>query len=159
MRPNNFTRSITLPIAAAAAVALAAPVASVHANSIDLGSLGSSDNKPKHWGKLGRKNAPNGVRSINTWVYAPTAKARGGAYPLGRQIGVKWNSVIESGDEILGKECNMTVRITGPRAPRPFKTKLCTSKHTWKINVRGAYTIRVTDSISGASNAVRLNVR
>ncbi|MFT4201304.1 hypothetical protein [Gordonia sp. (in: high G+C Gram-positive bacteria)] len=157
MRTSAVARSLVLPVTAAAAVALG--VAPVHADSVDMGSLGSSDNKPKHYGKLGRPGAPNGVRSINTWVYAPGVKARGGAYPRGAKVGVKWNSVIDAGDEILGKECNMTVRVSGPRPPAPFKTKLCTSKRLFKINIAGNYVIRVTDSISGASNAIRLNVK
>ncbi|MFT3899154.1 MAG: hypothetical protein QM728_02780 [Gordonia sp. (in: high G+C Gram-positive bacteria)] len=160
MRTSAVARSLVLPAAAAVALGLAAPTA--HADPVltfDMGSLGSSDNKPKHYGKLGRPGAPNGVRSINTWVYAPGAKAAGGAYRRGAKIGVKWNSVIEAGDEISGKECRMTVRAIGPRAPRPFKTQLCTSKYLWRINVPGSYAFRVTDGISGASNFVRLTVR
>ncbi|GED96899.1 hypothetical protein [Gordonia crocea] len=160
MRTTPLVRGIAIPAAVAAAVLLgAAPVhADSSAGSLDLGSLGSSDKKPQHYGKLGRKNAPNGVRSINTWVYAPTAKARSTGYPVGAKVGVKWNSVIEAGDQVNGPECKMTVRITGPHAPQPFTTKQCTSKYAWKLNVKGSYIARVTDGVSGASNAVRFTI-
>lgn len=157
MAPTALARTLVLPVAAAAAVALGV-VPTAHADSIDLGSLGSSDNKPKHYGKLGRPGAPNGVRSINTWAFSPTNRARSTGYPVGARVGVKWNSVIEAGDQINGPECNMTVRITGPNSPGPFKTKQCTSKYAWKLNVKGTYIARVTDSISGASNAVRFKI-
>ena len=161
MRTTALARVLVLPAAAAAALALT--VAPVHADgssgSVDLGSLGSSDNSPKHFGKLGRKDSPNGVRSINTWAYSPNATARSNAtYPVGRQVGVKWNAVIEAGDQVSGPECKMTVRISGPKAPGSFTTKQCTSKYAWKLNVKGTYIARVTDSVSGASNAVRFTI-
>lgn len=159
MRPTALSVSLALPVAAAATIALG--VAPVHADGsiggLDTGS-GSSDNTPKHYGKLGRKDAPNGVRSINTWVYSPS-RAANGAYRVGSKVGVRWNSVIDAGDQVSGPECKMTVRISGPKAPGPYKTKQCTLKYAWKLNVPGTYIARVTDSVSGASNAVRFTVK
>ena len=156
------TTVLAFPLTAAMAVALAAAPALADTGSLGssaLGSLGSSNNTPQHYGKQGRADAPNGVRSINTWVYAPSASARSDStYPVGAQVGVKGNSVIAAGNQIDGPECTMSVRITGPKAPGPFSTKLCTSKYAWKLNVRGTYIARVTDGISGASNAVRFEI-
>ncbi len=159
-------------LAAATAVAVtaltlgAAPaIADSSGDIINAGSsaIGSSSKKQPHYGKLGRSNAPNGVRSINTWVYAPNARAGSdGAYAKGSKIGVKWNSTIESGEEVGGSECSMTVKLTGPKVPAKagtYKTKNCTSRKTFTLRTAGDYTIRVTDAVSGASNAIKFSVR
>ena len=168
MRPTARACSLALPAVVAAALAVGA--APVHADSMvgpfDFGSfdfggsLGSSKKGPQHYGKLGRPGATNGVKSINTWVYSPSSGRSNGSYPVGSRVGVKWNAVIDAGDQINGPECQMSVRITqGPRPPGAFSTKQCTSKYAWKLNVPGEYVARVTDAISGASNAVRFTIR
>ncbi|MFW0795968.1 hypothetical protein AAFP30_19300 [Gordonia sp. CPCC 205515] len=133
-------------------------------NLLDAGSsaLGSSSDKPQHFGKLGRPDAPNGVKSINTWVYAPKTQPVGdNTYPKNSQLGVRWNSTIDAGPVIDGNECKMEIRITGPKIPAKaqlFKTQDCTATHTYLLRTPGAYGITVTDTISGASNAIKFNV-
>ncbi len=159
MRTTALARSLALPTAAVAAVALAAAPTHADGSLGSMGSLGSSNNKPQHYGILGRPGAANGVKSINAWVYSPSARALSdGSYPVGANVGVKWNSVIDAGAQINGPECTMSVRITGPKAPGVFSTKQCTSKYAWKLNVKGSYVARVTDGISGASNAVNFTI-
>ncbi|MFW0785477.1 hypothetical protein AAFP35_13230 [Gordonia sp. CPCC 206044] len=131
----------------------------------DAGSsaLGSSSSKPEHYGKLGRDNAPNGVKSINVWAYAPKAKPiSANVYPKNSQLGVKWNSTIDAGPVVDGNECTMSIRITGPKIPAKaalFKTRDCTSVHTYMLRAAGGYSITVTDGISGASNSITFDVR
>lgn len=125
-------------------------------------ALGSSGNKQLHYGKLGRDNAPNGVKSINVWVLAPTAKPNAnGAYPRNSQLGVRWNSVIDAGNEIDGNECAMQIRLTGPKVPAAAAlstTQNCTSRKLYTLRAPGSYSISVTDTISGASNSIRFDV-
>lgn len=132
---------------------------------IDSGSaaLGSSSNKPAHFGKLGRPDADNGVYSINTWVKAPTAKAIStDVYPKNSKIGVRWNSTIKSGEEVGGDGCKMVVTLTGPKVPvkaGTIRTTKCTSSKLFMLRAAGDYSIRVTDSVSGASNAVKFSLQ
>lgn len=162
-------------ITAVAAPASAAPLGDLFGSSgsadsgssdlLDSGSsaLGSSDNnKPQHYGKLGRPDASNGVKSINVWAYAPKAQPVGdNTYPKNSQLGVRWNSTIDAGPVIDGNECKMEIRITGPKIPAKsqlFKTQDCTSTHTYLLRTPGAYGITVTDTISGASNSIKFDV-
>lgn len=134
-------------------------------NSI-IGSLGSSDgNKPKHYGKLGRPDAPNGVKSINVWVFAPQAKELTpgtNTYPRNSRLGVRWNSTIDAGPVIDGNECAMEIRLAGPKVPKQAaltKTKDCTANRLYTFRGAGSYQITVTDTISGASNKIDFDVR
>ncbi|GAC68353.1 hypothetical protein [Gordonia soli] len=133
--------------------------------SLDSGSaaLGSSDNTPKHFGKLGRPDAPNGVKSINTWVYAPKSKpVAPGVYGKGAGVGVRWNSTIDAGPVIDGNECAIAVRLSGPRVPKSAqltRTRDCTATKTFVLRAPGNYTISVTDGISGASNKIAFTIR
>ncbi|MXP22641.1 hypothetical protein GIY30_14970 [Gordonia sp. HNM0687] len=112
---------------------------------LDAGSsaLGSSGNEPEHYGKLGRDNAPNGVRSINVWVYAPYAQPISpGVYPRNSQLGVRYNSTIDAGPVVDGDECRMEVRLSGPKVPEKaklFKTQDCTSVKPYTLRAPGAY--------------------
>lgn len=162
-------KAVTAALAAAAALTvLAAPV---HAEgSSDLfGSAGSSDfgsskKGPQHYGKLGRADAPNGVRSINVWVQPGNGVGAIGdnVYPKNSQIGVKWNSVIQTGEEVGGNGCKMTVRLTGPKvSPKDgtYTTTSCTSRKLFKLRAGGDYSITVTDGVSGASNAITFSLQ
>ncbi|MDL9937836.1 hypothetical protein QSJ18_13865 [Gordonia sp. ABSL1-1] len=126
--------------------------------------FGSSDNKPKHYGKLGRPDARNGVKSINVWVYAPnkTPEISPGVYPRGSKLGVRWNSTIDAGPVVSGKECQMSVHLTGPKVPAKAavtKTQECTSKKSYLFRSAGTYKISVTDAISGASNSITFTLQ
>ncbi|MGV9712462.1 hypothetical protein ACWDTI_17570 [Gordonia sp. NPDC003424] len=161
-------------IAAVAAPASAGPLGDLFGSSgsadsgssdlLDSGSaaLGSSSDKPKHYGKLGRADAPNGVKSINTWVYAPNAQPTStNTYPKNSQLGVRWNSTIDSGPVVDGNECKIEVRISGPKIPakaQVFKTEDCTSVKSYMLRTPGSYAISVTDLISGASNSITFDV-
>ncbi|NMO01527.1 hypothetical protein HH308_09915 [Gordonia sp. TBRC 11910] len=159
----------TTALAAAAAFAVCA--APVHAEgSSDLfGSAGSSDfgsssKGPQHYGKLGRADAPNGVKSINVWVLPGkgVVAAEEGVYPRNSQIGVKWNSTISTGEEIDSNECKMTVAVAGPKVNAKtgtVRTNLCTSSKLFNLKAAGEYTITVTDAVSGASNAIRFSLQ
>ncbi|MBD0864056.1 hypothetical protein IA539_23085 [Gordonia sp. zg691] len=160
-----------------AATALALPVAPATADplgdlfgsasgSLDSGSaaLGSSGDKVTHYGKLGRPGAPNGVKSINVWVYTPnkTAAITPGTYPKNSRLGVRWNSIINSGPIVDGNECRMEVRLSGPKVPKAaslFKTRDCTAVKSYFFKGGGDFTIRVTDTISGASNSINFSVQ
>lgn len=134
--------------------------------SLDSGSsaLGSSGDTVKHYGKLGRPDARNGVRSINVWVYTPnrTAAIAPGVYPKNSRLGVRWNSIIASGPIIDGDECRMTVRLSGPKVPKEaevYSTRDCTAVKSYHFRGAGQYKISVTDNISGASNNITFAVR
>ncbi|AZG45623.1 hypothetical protein [Gordonia insulae] len=159
-------------IAAAAAPAAAGPLDSLFGSSgsgssdlLDTGSaaLGSSGNKPQHFGKLGRPDAPNGVKSINVWVYAPKAQPISpGVYPRNSQLGVRWNSTIDSGPVIDGNECAMQIALSGPKIPakaKLTKTADCTAVKSFSLRAPGSYAITVTDGISGASNSIKFDVQ
>lgn len=135
-------------------------------NILDTGSamLGSSGGKKQqHYGKLGRAGAPNGVKSINVWVYSPKAKAISpGVYPRNSHLGVRWNSTIDAGPVVEGNECKMGIRLSGPKVPKKSQltgTKSCTSRKTFLLRAPGEYSITVTDGISGASNAIKFTVQ
>ncbi len=134
-----------------------------------LGALGEAlkpkDNKPKHYGKLGRADAPNGVKSINVWVFAPkTAELSPGTntYPKNSRLGVRWNSTIDAGPVVDGNECAMEIRLAGPKVPKKAqlaKTRDCTANQLYTFRSAGSYQITVTDTISGASNKINFDVR
>ncbi|MEO9327041.1 hypothetical protein [Gordonia aurantiaca] len=134
--------------------------------SLDSGSaaLGSSGDKVTHYGKLGRKDAPNGVRSINVWVYNPknAREIAPGTFPKNSRLGVRWNSIIEAGPIVDGDECRMEIRLSGPKVPKEaelFKTRDCTAVKSYSFKGAGDFTIRVTDTISGASNSIAFSVQ
>ncbi|MAU83352.1 hypothetical protein VX037_03435 [Gordonia sp. Z-3] len=170
--------SAAVAIAISAAPALAAPQDSVFGSAgssgsgsagssdlLDAGSsaLGSSGDKIEHYGKLGRDNAPNGVRSINVWVYAPnTQPISPGVYPRNSRLGVRYNSTIDAGPVVDGDECAMQIRLSGPKVPKKaqlFSTQDCTSVKPYTLRAPGSYSISVTDTISGASNAITFDVQ
>ncbi|NDZ96249.1 hypothetical protein G3I13_04245 [Streptomyces sp. SID6673] len=132
---------------------------------LDAGSsaLGSSSSKPQHFGKLGRPDATNGVKSINVWAYAPKTQAiSAGVYPKNAQLGVRWNSTIDAGPVVDGNQCRMEVRLSGPKVPKNAqltKTQDCTSAKTFLLRAPGSYSISVTDTISGASNSIKFDVQ
>lgn len=133
---------------------------------LDSGSamLGSSGGKKQqHFGKLGRPDAPNGVKSINVWVYAPRAKAVSpGVYPRNSQLGVRWNSTIDAGPIVDGNECKMGIRLSGPKVPKKAQftgTRDCTAQKAFLLRAPGEYSITVSDGISGASNAIKFTVK
>ncbi|EON31197.1 hypothetical protein GTC6_18813 [Gordonia terrae C-6] len=161
-----------------AAAALALPVAPAAANpldtlfgsasgSLDSGSaaLGSSGgDKVTHYGKLGRPGAPNGIKSINVWVYTPdkTPAVVPNTFPKNSRLGVRWNSIIDAGPIVDGNECLMEVRLAGPKVPKQaalFKTQDCTAVKSYFFKGAGDFTIRVTDTISGASNSIAFSVQ
>ncbi|MGC4962689.1 hypothetical protein [Gordonia sp. DT101] len=164
-------------IATAAAPATAGPLdtlfGSAGAGSSGSGSsdllnagssaLGSSSSKPQHYGKLGRPDATNGVKSINVWTYAPKAQAISpGVYPKNSQLGVRWNSTIDAGPVVDGNQCRMEIRLSGPRVPKKAqltKTQDCTSAKSFLLRAPGSYGISVTDTISGASNSIKFDVQ
>ncbi|MFW0791486.1 hypothetical protein [Gordonia sp. CPCC 205333] len=155
----------------AAAAALTVCAAPVHAEgssdifgSAGSSDLGSSSKKQQHYGKLGRADAPNGVRSINVWVLPGNGvkAVESGVYPRNSQIGVKWNSVIQTGEEVGSDECKMTVKLTGPKVTAKngtAKSKFCTSRKLFRLKAAGDYSITVTDAVSGASNAIKFTLR
>ncbi|GAB19410.1 hypothetical protein GOEFS_083_00420 [Gordonia effusa NBRC 100432] len=160
---------VTATLAAATALTVCATPAHAVGSSDIFGSAGSSDfgsssGKQQHYGKLGRADAPNGVRSINVWVLPGSGvKADdSGVYPKNSQIGVKWNSVIQTGEEVGGNECKMTVKLTGPKVTAKngtMKSRFCTSRKLFKLKAAGDYSITVTDAVSGASNAIKFTLR
>ncbi len=172
---RKSTAAAALAAAALAIVAAPASADSLFGSSggsssgsaglLDAGSsaLGSSSKEPEHYGTLGRPDAPNGLKSINVWVYAPKANPIGdGVYPKNSQLGVRWNSTIAAGNVIDGNECQMAIRLTGPKVPAKAavtKTEDCTSAKLYTLRAPGAYTISVTDGISGASNSIRFSVQ
>lgn len=133
--------------------------------SLDSGSaaLGSSGDKVTHYGKLGRAGAPNGVKSINVWAYNPKGakETTPGTFAKNSRLGVRWNSIIDSGPIVDGNECRMEVRLTGPKVPKEaalYKTQDCTAVKSYFFKGGGNFTIRVTDLISGASNSIAFSV-
>ncbi|ROZ88952.1 hypothetical protein [Gordonia sp. OPL2] len=132
---------------------------------LDTGSaaLGSSGNKPQHFGKLGRPDAPNGVKSINVWTYAPkVTPVSPNVFPRNSRLGVRWNSTIDSGPVVDGNECGMQIRLDGPKVPKAAqltKTRDCTAVKSFLLRAPGSYSITVTDGISGASNSIKFDVR
>ncbi len=134
--------------------------------SLDSGSsaFGSSGDKVTHYGKLGRADARNGVKSINVWVYNPkgATQTTPGTFVKNSRLGVRWNSIINSGPPIVdGNECRMEVRLAGPKVPKEaalYKTRDCTAVKSYFFKGGGDFTIRVTDLISGASNSIAFSV-
>lgn len=160
------TAALALPVAPATANPLDTLFGSA-SGSLDSGSaaLGSSGgDKVTHYGKLGRPGAPNGIKSINVWVYTPnnTAAVVPNTYPKNSRLGVRWNSIIDAGPIVDGNECRMEVRLSGPKVPKQaslFKTQDCTAVKSYFFRGAGDFTIRVTDTISGASNSIAFSVQ
>ena len=56
----------------------------------------------------------------------------------------------------------MEVRLSGPKVPKQaslFKTQDCTAVKSYFFKGAGDFTIRVTDTISGASNRIAFSVQ
>ncbi|MCH5643224.1 MULTISPECIES: hypothetical protein [unclassified Gordonia (in: high G+C Gram-positive bacteria)] len=168
---RTYLTSITAAMLAASAITVAAGSSSADpfgsaSGSLDSGSaaLGSSSKKPQHYGKLGRPDAPNGVKSINVWVYTPnkTPEISPSVYPRNTRIGVKWNSTIDAGNVIDGNECKMSVVLSGPKIPKKAavtKTADCTAVKSYQLKTAGDYKITVTDGVSGASNSIKFTLQ
>lgn len=160
------TAALALPVAPAAANPLDTLFGSA-SGSLDSGSaaLGSSGgDKVTHYGKLGRPGAPNGIKSINVWVYTPdkTPAVVPNTFPKNSRLGVRWNSIIDAGPIVDGNECRMEVRLSGPKVPKQaalFKTQDCTAVKSYFFKGAGDFTIRVTDTVSGASNSIAFSVQ
>lgn len=161
------TAITTTAVTVAASPAGADPLSQLFgsAGSSDSGSAGSSGgDKPQHYGKLGRPDAANGVKSINVWVYTPnkTAAISPGVYPRNTRIGVRWNSTIDAGPVVDGNECKMTIRLTGPKIPKKAavtNTADCSAVKSYQLRTAGDYKISVTDGISGASNSITFSLQ
>ena len=75
---------------------------------------------------------------------------------------MRWNSIIDAGPIVDGNECRMEVRLSGPKVPKQaslFKTQDCTAVKSYFFKGAGDFTIRVTDTISGASNSIAFSVQ
>lgn len=160
---------VAATLVAAAALTVCAATAHAEGSSDLFGSSGSADfgsskKGPQHYGKLGRADAPNGVRSINVWVLPGNGVRAVGdnVYPKNSQVGVKWNSVIQTGEEVGGDGCKMTVRVAGPKVTAKagtYTTTSCTSRKSFMLRAAGEYSITVTDGVSGASNAIKFSLQ
>ena len=97
-------------------------------------------------------------------MYTPnnTAAVVPNTYPKNSRLGVRWNSIIDAGPIVDGNECRMEVRLSGPKVPKQaslFKTQDCTAVKSYFFKGAGDFTIRVTDTISGASNSIAFSVQ